>query len=107
MFLVSAEAKTSAGAPWVICVTRSEEPAKLSVTLVPGFLASKSLASWVNVDFSEAAAKTVTVPLNWDVLLVLDGAAAGAVVPQAVRAPANPTATEMPRMLFFMRRVFI
>ena len=62
MFLVSAEANTSAGAPWVICVARSEEPAKLSVTLVPGFLASNSSASCVNVALSEAAAKTVTVP---------------------------------------------
>ena len=62
MFFVSAEAKTSAGAPWVIWVTRSEDPAKLRVTLVPGCLASKSVASSVNVDFSEAAANTVIEP---------------------------------------------
>jgi hypothetical protein len=35
MFFVSAEAKTSAGAPWVSWVTKSEDPAKLKVTLVP------------------------------------------------------------------------
>src|SRR6478752_2728396 len=52
MFLVSADAKTSAGAPWVICVARSEEPAKFSVIVVPGFFASKSLASLEKVDFS-------------------------------------------------------
>ena len=62
MFLVSAEAKTSAGAPWVIWVTRSEDPAKFSVILVPGFFASKSLASSVKVAFSDAAAKTVMLP---------------------------------------------
>ena len=34
---VSAEANTSAGAPARICVTRSDEPAKLNVTVDPGF----------------------------------------------------------------------
>ena len=62
MFLVSAEAKTSAGAPWVIWVTRSEEPAKLNVTVVPGFVASNCSASSVKVAFSDAAAKTVIAP---------------------------------------------
>ncbi|MCY1232958.1 hypothetical protein D9M72_454760 [compost metagenome] len=62
MFVVSAEANTSAGAPWLICVARSEEPAKLSVTLVPGFFFSNSSASVVKVALSEAAAKTVMVP---------------------------------------------
>ena len=33
MFLVSAEANTSAGAPCWIWVTRSEEPAKLKLTV--------------------------------------------------------------------------
>ena len=37
MLLVSAEANTSAGAPAVSWVTRSEEPAKLNVTVDPGF----------------------------------------------------------------------
>src|SRR6478752_1399651 len=71
MFLVSAEAKTSAGAPWVICVARSEDPAKFSVILVPGFLASKSLAILVKVAFSEAAAKTVAAPESFGVSLAL------------------------------------
>ena len=36
MFLVSAEAKTSAWAPWVSCVTRSDEPANENSTEAPG-----------------------------------------------------------------------
>jgi phospholipase/lecithinase/hemolysin len=55
----------------------------------------------------EAAAKTVTVPLSWDVLLEPDGVAAGAEVPQAASALVNPTATVMATMLFFRRRVLI
>ncbi len=61
MFLVSAEAKTSAFAPDFNCVTRSDEPAKLKVTFVP------ALADWnfspmaVKVVFRDAAAKTVSV----------------------------------------------
>ena len=62
MFRVSAEAKTSAGAPWVICVTRSAEPAKLRVTSVPGLAASNFPAMSVKAVLSDAAAKTVTVP---------------------------------------------
>ena len=61
MFLVSAEANTSAGAPCWIWVTRSEEPAKLNVTVVPGWAASNCCPSSVKVDFSEAAANTVRV----------------------------------------------
>ena len=56
MFLVSAEAKTSAGAPCWICATRSEEPAKLKVTVTPGCAFSNSAPISVNVFFSEAAA---------------------------------------------------
>ena len=56
MFFSSAEAKTSAGAPSVICVTRSDDPAKVSSTVVPGWAFSNSSASSVNVVVSEAAA---------------------------------------------------
>jgi hypothetical protein len=62
MVRVSAEANTSAGAPWEICVARSEDPAKLSMTLVPGFRPSNSPARRVKVSFREAAANTVRVP---------------------------------------------
>ena len=56
MFFSSAEAKTSAGAPSLICETRSEEPPKLSCTVTPSFAASNSFASSVKVPFSDAAA---------------------------------------------------
>ena len=62
MFLVSAEAKMSAGAPCCNWVTRSDDPAKLKVTLTPGWAVSNCLPSSVKVFFSEAAANTVSVP---------------------------------------------
>ena len=62
MFLVSAEAKTSAGAPCWIWATRSEDPAKLKVTLTPGWAFSNSAPISVKVFFSDAAAKTVISP---------------------------------------------
>ena len=108
MFFVSAEAKTSAGAPWVIWVTRSEDPAKLRVTLVPGFLDSKSLANSVNVDFSEAAANTVIDPDNPVDALAPEPLGEGlsvVVVEQpaspAAKAPATKTAA------MFLRRFLI
>jgi hypothetical protein len=59
-----AEAKTSAGAPEVICCARAELPAYEKVTFVPGLAASKSLPIWVKDSVSEAAASTVIVPLT-------------------------------------------
>ena len=43
-------------------VTRSEEPAKLNVTVEPGFSVWKIVPICVNVAFSDAAANTVNVP---------------------------------------------
>ena len=40
MFLVLAEANTSAGAPWLIWVARPELGPKLNTTLAPGWAAS-------------------------------------------------------------------
>ena len=60
MFAVSAEANTSAGAPWVSWVTRSDEPAKLKVTFVPGWSCSNRAPSSVNVFFNDAAANTMS-----------------------------------------------
>src|SRR6476469_4414618 len=62
MLRVSAEAKTSAGAPWVNWVTRSEEPAKENSTDVPGLSVLNCSPMAVNVDFSEAAANTTRCP---------------------------------------------
>ena len=61
MLAVSAEAKTSAGAPCWICATRSEEPPKLNLTFTPSWSASNCLPSSVKVDVSDAAAYTVRV----------------------------------------------
>ena len=55
---------TSAGAPWMMLWARVSLPPKLKVTVVPGWAASNSLPSSVKVFFSEAAAKTVTLPLT-------------------------------------------
>src|SRR6478609_8817205 len=62
MFLVSAEAKTSAGAPCWSWDTRSEEPAKLNVTVLPGWEASNFVPISVKVFLSDAAENTVSFP---------------------------------------------
>ena len=59
MFLVSAEANTSADAPCVSWVTRSDEPAKLKSTELPGLSVLNCSPISVNVAFRDAAAKTV------------------------------------------------
>src|SRR6185312_3485831 len=63
MFLVAAEANTSAGAPLLICSARAELAPKLNFTVSPGWAASNCLPSSVNVPISEAAASTVIVPV--------------------------------------------
>jgi hypothetical protein len=50
----------------MICVTRSAEPAKLSVTVVPGFADSNCSARAVNGTVSDAAANTVISPESED-----------------------------------------
>jgi hypothetical protein len=59
MFLVSADAKTSAWAPWVSWVTRSDEPANENSTEAPGFSVLNCSPMSVKVCFSEAAANTM------------------------------------------------
>src|SRR5215813_6805655 len=49
MFLVAAEANTSAGAPLLICSARAELAPKLNFTVSPGWAASNCLPSSVNV----------------------------------------------------------
>jgi hypothetical protein len=61
ILLVSADANTSPGAPAVSWVTRSEDPAKLNVTVDPGFSFWKIVPISVNVAFSDAPANTVRV----------------------------------------------
>ena len=62
MFESSAEAYTSAGAPSLIWVTRSPDPAKLNVTFVPGLADSNAAPIAVNASVSDEAAKTTTEP---------------------------------------------
>src|SRR5690348_4938269 len=58
-----AEANTSAGAPLVIWVARPELGPKLNFTVSPLCVASNCLPSWVKAPVSDAAAKTVIVPV--------------------------------------------
>src|SRR5215207_1369795 len=92
-----AEANTSAGAPWLICWASADEAPKLGVTVTPGWAPSNCLASVVNDSCSDAAAKTVTVPVRpaVDPMAADDGPAEVGVVepPHAVSAIAAPTTT--------------
>src|SRR4051812_36126323 len=46
MLAGAAEAKTSAGAPWLICVASAELPAKLNVTVAPGPGGWRAVRRW-------------------------------------------------------------
>src|SRR3981081_4407176 len=63
MLVVAAEANTSAGAPWVSWVTRSEEPAKVNSTDAPGLSVLNCSPMSVKDFFSDAAAKTMIFPV--------------------------------------------
>lgn len=54
----SAEAKTSAGAPWAICCNNDPVAAKLKLTFTPGFFAANDLPSSLNDSVRLAAAET-------------------------------------------------
>ena len=62
MLAVSAEAKTSAGAPSVICWTSADEASKLNVASASGLAAVNASPTSVNDSVSDAAAKTVISP---------------------------------------------
>ena len=62
MFFCEADAKTSAGAPCVICWARVELAPKLKVTVVPGFAAWNALPIAAKDSFRDAAASTVMLP---------------------------------------------
>jgi hypothetical protein len=64
MVVVLAEAKTSAGAPELICCASAELAAKLNVTFTPGWAASNCCPIVVNASFSDDAAKTVMLPVT-------------------------------------------
>ena len=64
MFVWLADAKTSAGAPWLICWASADEAPKFGVTVTPGWAASNCFVRVVNDSCSEAAANTLTVPVR-------------------------------------------
>src|SRR6478735_6163766 len=87
MLVLLAEANTSAGAPWVIWVASPELGPKLRTTRTPGWAASNWWPRRVKASFSDAAAKTVTVPLTFA------GPAAGVEdVPDDAPQPASTSA---------------
>src|SRR5262249_40234775 len=88
MFVGAAEANTSAGAPWLICVARVELLARLKVTFAPGVAASESSPILVNDAVSDAAANTVTVPVT---PALLGAPAGGLAVFEPPPHPARPT----------------
>ena len=106
MFAASAEANTSAGAPWVSWVTRSDEPAKLNVTFVPGLSFLNCSPNSVNVDFNDAAANTVTSPVmaagaaDELPVVVVEAVSVCDDEQPATRAAALNAATAMPKMDF-------
>ena len=94
MLAVSAEAKTSAGAPWVICCTSADEASKLKVTLASGLAAVKAAPISLNASVSDAAANTVMSPVTagvsswWRVVAAAVVAAAAVVVAEPLVAVA-------------------
>src|SRR5438128_1955169 len=63
MFVSSAEANTSAGAPWLMWLASVDEDAKLMLAVASRLAALKALPISVNAPVSEAAANTVIVPV--------------------------------------------
>src|SRR6266550_4254834 len=98
MFADAAEANTSAGAPLVICSARPELGPKLNFTVSPGWADSNCFPSWVKVPISDAAAKTLIVPVaadevlaaGADELLALEGELELLLEQPARAAPASP-----------------
>ena len=90
-----AEAKTSAGAFWVIWVASVLLAPKLKVTFAPGCAASKSFPIRVNASLSDDAAKTVMGPAAASDGLDADGdvAPVDAREPQAREGQGASTAT--------------
>src|SRR5262249_11974806 len=63
MLASSADANTSAVAPWLIGVGRVDDAAKLNFTVAPGLAVWNALPSSVNAPVSDVAAKTLIVPV--------------------------------------------
>src|SRR5262245_31033213 len=70
MFVWSADANVSAGAPCWICVASVDDDPKLNVADASGFAVWKSFPICVKAPVSEAAADTVILPDTLDALVV-------------------------------------
>src|SRR5215510_9893192 len=70
LFFLSADAKTSAGAPFWICCTSACEPAKLYVSFRFGSFVASAVFRSPNAFVSDAAPKTVRSPRSSDVAVV-------------------------------------
>ena len=92
MFVVLADANTSAGAPCPICSASPELGPKLNTTFVPGCAASNWEPSLVNASCSDDAANTLIVPVT-DADLLADGDAGEPVEPLDPPHPATSVAT--------------
>jgi hypothetical protein len=93
MFAVSADANTSAGAPWVICVTSADEASKLKVTFALGLALVNAAPTALKESVSDVAANTVMLPDTAEVVVVVGAAAVvvgAAVVATVVVAPGPP-----------------
>ena len=95
MFLVEAEANTSAGAPLLIWVAKVELAPKLNFTVSPGWAASNCFPSSVKVSVSDAAANTVIAPVCAAELVAAGedeaGALAGVLEELLLEQPATAT----------------
>src|SRR5262249_13845219 len=92
----SADANTSAGAPFWICVTSADEASKLNVTFAPGLASSKSWPICVNACFNDDAADTVIEPVTFAAPVVVVEELADddfALLPQAATRTANTANT--------------
>src|SRR5215467_8818012 len=93
MVVGDAEANTSAGAPLVIWVARPELGPKLNFTVSPLCAVSNGLPSWVKAPVSDAAAKTVIVPVAEEPLEPLELGELELLLEQPATATAASAAT--------------
>src|SRR5690606_31456341 len=103
MFAVSADANTSAGAPWLTWVASVEDAAKLKVTFAPGFEVSNTVPNSLNASVKDAAASTMTSPVTFGVGVVVEapvvevGADGDEESPHAADTRANTATRSMER----------
>jgi hypothetical protein len=94
MFTSSAEANTSAGAPWLAWAARLDEESNENFTSVPGYSSSNWASASVKASVSEAAASTTMSPeTGVAVVVIVVAAALGAVSSSPQEAPVATSRT--------------